>query len=718
MKELNQSQKFIKKFGHHDLEIEVGKLAKQAHGAVTVRYGDTVILATVVTAEEPAEGNVYFPMLVDYEEKLYAAGKISGSRFIKREGRPSDEAFLKARLVDRSLRPLFPKNYRNDLQIIVTVLSLDRQTDPGFLAIIAASTALSLTSSPFAGPVGAARVGIIDGKVVVNPLEDEMEKSDLDFVVAGTKNKVVMVEGDAQEVAEDKVLEAIEFAQKNLQVACEIQNEIKSKLGAKEIEKVDEEPEVFKAVRDKIGKDLEKIIKTSKKEDREEKLSEIKEKLLLEMEGDFKQADLSEAFDKLIEKEVRREILDENSRPDGRGENEIRPISSEVGVLPRVHGSGLFTRGQTQVLTATTLGAPGQEQVIETMEIETTKRYMHHYNFPPYSVGEISPMRGPGRRDIGHGALAERALEPVIPGKEDFPYTIRVVSEVLESNGSSSMAAVCGSTLSLMDAGVPVTAPVAGIAIGLITENADGSTKGKYRILTDIQGIEDFAGEMDFKIAGTSKGITAVQLDIKTYGVDHKILKEALKKAKTARLEILKAMAKTIAEPRRELSRYAPRITVMHINPEKIKDVIGPGGKVINKIIAETNVEIDIEDDGTVFISAENGGDGAKKATEWIQNLTREVKIGEIFQGRVTRIMDFGAFVEILPNQEGLVHISQLDDRHVKKVTDVVKVGDIIPVMVIEIDPQGRINLSYKAAKGKDRKDGIKKDRFFQKRHF
>lgn len=696
-------RKFTTKFGDHELEIEVGKLAKQANGAVTVRYGDTIILATSVSAKEPTEGSTFFPMLVDYEERLYAAGKISGSRFIKREGRPSDAAVLNARLVDRSLRPLFPKQYRNDLQIIITVLSLDRQTDPGFLAIIAASAALLLTPTPFVGPVAACRVGLIDDQIKLNPVEDEMDKSELDLIIAGTKSKIVMIEGGAREVKEEKILAAIEFAQKNIQEVIKIQEDLKTKLGPKKLEEVPQESEVLKAVRDKIGKDLVKAIKTSHKEKRDEKLAEMKEKIIADLTGDFKQADLSEAFDQLVEKEVRREILEEGKRPDGRQEDELRSVSCEVSLLPRVHGSGLFTRGQTQVLTATTLAAPGAEQVIETMEVETTKRYMHHYNFPPYSVGEISPMRGPGRRDIGHGALAERALVPVIPSKEDFPYTIRVVSEVLESNGSSSMAAVCGSTLSLMDAGVPITTPVAGIAIGLITENADGSTKGKYRILTDIQGIEDFAGEMDSKIAGTSKGITAIQLDIKSCGVDQKILKESFERAKNAREEILKVMAKTIAEPRTELSRFAPRITVLHINPEKIRDVIGPGGKVINKIIAETNVEIDIEDDGTVFISAENGGDGAKKATEWIQNLTREVKVGEIFQGRVTRIMDFGAFVEILPNQEGLVHISQLADHRVGKVTDVVKIGDIIPVMVIEIDPQGRINLSYKAAKRGDK---------------
>lgn len=728
MKDLKNSQKFTQKFGDQDLEIEIGKLAKQAQGAVTVKYGDTVILATVVTAEEPQEGNPYFPMLVDYEEKLYAAGKISGSRFIKREGRPSDEAILKARLVDRSLRPLFPKHYRNDLQIIVTVLSLDRQTDPGFLAIIAASTALSLTESPFAGPVGACRVGIIDHQIKINPNEDEMEKSAVDLVIAATGERIVMVEGDAKEASEEKILETFEKALKEIKPIIDLQKKITQKLGPEQKEEVSDEPEVLKAVRDKIGKTLTKSIQTIKKEERDDKLAEMKEKLLVDMEGDFKQTDLAEAFDSLVEKEVRAEILDQGTRPDGRAEDELRPISSEVGLLPRVHGSGLFTRGQTQVLTATTLGAPGQEQVIETMEEETTKRYMHHYNFPPYSTGEISPMRGPARREIGHGSLAERALEPVLPSKEDFPYTIRVVSEVLESNGSSSMASVCGSSLSLMDAGVPITAPVAGIAIGLITENGNGSTKGKYRILTDIQGIEDFAGEMDFKVAGTGKGITAIQLDIKAAGIDMEILKEAFSRAQKAREEILKIMTKTISAPRTVLSKYAPRISVIHINPEKIKDVIGPGGKIINKIIAETNVAIDIEDDGTVYVSAENGGT-TDEALEWIKNLTREVKVGEIFQGRVTRIMDFGAFVEILPGQEGLVHISQLADHRVGKVTDVVKVGDLIPVMVIEIDPQGRINLSYKAAKkgekfnaGKRKLPAKEQDRFpknrFSRRRF
>jgi polyribonucleotide nucleotidyltransferase len=582
----------------------------------------------------------------------------------------------------------------------VTVLSVDRENEPDIPALIAASSALILSGAPFKGPISAVRVGIVEDKFVLNPTVAQLAESPLDLVVAGTADKILMLEGGGKEVSEQKILEAIEFAQKNLKPGIDIQEKLKKEMSTKAEEKAEEEAEIHKAVKSFLSGKIEKAAREMDKDLREEKIKKFEEEVMANFEGDYKQAELKLAFETVLEKEVREVILKEGIRPDGRGIDEIRPISIEVGILPRTHGSALFTRGQTQVLTVTTLGAPGAEQTIETMEEETTKRYMHHYNFPPYSTGEVRPLRSVSRREIGHGVLAEKALEPMIPSKEDFPYTIRLVSEVLSSNGSSSMASVCGSTLSLMDAGVPIKAPVAGIAIGLISDEKFQKTgKGKYQILVDIQGVEDFAGDMDFKIAGTEGGITAIQLDTKTSGLSIKLLEEAMAKGKKARNEILKKITAVIPEPRPKLSAYAPTVTVIHINPEKIRDVIGPGGRVINQIIAETNVAIDIEDNGEVIISAENGGE-MDKAVEWVKNLTHEVKVGEIFMGRVTRIMDFGAFVEILPSQEGLVHISQLADYRVEKVTDVVKVGDMIPVMVVEIDTQGRINLSHKAAKG------------------
>jgi len=681
------------KFGGEDLTIETGRLAQQATGSIYASLGETVVLATVVSSPEPKEGVDFFPMLVDYEERLYAAGKISGSRWIKREGRPSDAAILASRLIDRPLRPLFPKNYRNDLQIIVTVLSYDSRHDPNILAIIAASAALLAAGTPFGGPVAACRVGLIGETFVLNPTDEQLKKSPLDLVVAATKDKVMMLEAKAQEVSEEVITKAIVFAQKQLGPALKIQEQF-----LRQGERAEEKTETQKVLRDVkkvIGKKLKEAVLEIDREKREVAISAFEKEVLENLEGDYKQSDIKTAFARLLEKEVREAILTKERRPDGRGLDEIRNIEIRTALLPRTHGSALFTRGQTQVLSIVTLGAPGEEQFVETMELETKKRFMHHYNFPPFSAGEIRPLRSVSRREIGHGSLVERALEPLIPQKDVFPYTIRVVSEVLSSNGSSSMASVCASSLALMDAGVPVKKHVAGIAIGMVSDE-----KGNYKLLTDIQGIEDFAGDMDFKVAGTQDGITAIQLDTKISGLNIGIISEALKRARKARLSILDKMKSAIEKPRLEPSPYAPKIKVLKVNPDKIRDIIGPGGKTINKIIAETGVAIDIEPDGTVSISADNSS-GLQKAIDWVRSLTREARVGEVVSGRVTRITDFGCFVEIWPGQEGLVHISELAPYRVKKVSDIVKVGQIIPVEIISIDEQGRINLSLKRARGK-----------------
>jgi len=681
------------KFGGEDLTIETGRLAQQATGSIYASLGETVVLATVVSSPEPKEGVDFFPMLVDYEERLYAAGKISGSRWIKREGRPSDAAILASRLIDRPLRPLFPKNYRNDLQIIVTVLSYDSRHDPNILAIIAASAALLAAGTPFGGPVAACRVGLIGETFVLNPTDEQLKKSPLDLVVAATKDKVMMLEAKAQEVSEEVITKAIVFAQKQLGPALKIQEQF-LRQGERAEEKT-ETQNVLRDVKKVIGKKLKEAVLEIDREKREVAISAFEKEVLENLEGDYKQSDIKTAFARLLEKEVREAILTKERRPDGRGLDEIRNIEIRTALLPRTHGSALFTRGQTQVLSIVTLGAPGEEQFVETMEIETKKRFMHHYNFPPFSAGEIRPLRSVSRREIGHGSLVERALEPLIPQKDVFPYTIRVVSEVLSSNGSSSMASVCASSLALMDAGVPVKKHVAGIAIGMVSDE-----KGNYKLLTDIQGIEDFAGDMDFKVAGTQDGITAIQLDTKISGLNIGIISEALKRARKARLSILDKMKSAIEKPRLEPSPYAPKIKVLKVNPDKIRDIIGPGGKTINKIIAETGVAIDIEPDGTVSISADNSS-GLQKAIDWVRSLTREARVGEVVSGRVTRITDFGCFVEIWPGQEGLVHISELAPYRVKKVSDIVKVGQIIPVEIISIDEQGRINLSLKRARGK-----------------
>jgi len=678
------------KFGSYELSLQTGSLAMQAPGAVYATLGETVVLATAVISDEPKESVDFFPMLVDYEERLYAAGKISGSRWIKREGRPSEEAVLAARLIDRPIRPLFPKDYRHDVQIIITVLSYDGKNDPDVLATIAVSAALMQAGALFNGPLATARVAQSEGKFILNPSPEDVIKSDLDIYVAGTKEKIMMIEAKGKEVSEEKIYEAIEFAHKQIKPVLLMQEKL---FPQKESQKEEKENKVLKSVEKLIGQKLKEAVLEIDKEKRELAISNFEQEILENFEGDYKQADIKSAFQHLLDKEVREAILNKNQRPDGRALDEIRQIETKVGLLPRTHGSAVFTRGQTQVLSIVTLGSPGEVQFIETMETEAKKRFMHHYNFPPFCTGEIRPLRSVSRREIGHGALAEKALLPLVPDKEEFPYTIRVVSEVLSSNGSTSMASVCAASLALMDAGVPLKKHIAGISIGLVTKE-----NGEYKLLTDIQGIEDFTGDMDFKVAGTKDGITALQLDTKIEGLDFKIIKEALIKAKTARLKILKIMEQTILKPREKLSEYAPRIEIIKINPDKIREVIGPGGKIINKIIEETGVAIDIEQDGSVTISSTEPK-GMQEAISKIKALTKEAKTGELYQGKVTRILDFGAFVEIWSGQEGMVHISELAPYRVNKVTDVVKVGQIIPVKVISIDDQGRINLSLKQAK-------------------
>ena len=676
------------------LSIETGRIAQLADAAVLVRYGDTVVLVTACASAEPKEGIDFFPLSVDYEERLYAVGKIPGG-FIKREGRPTEKAILSARLIDRPIRPLFPHGYRNDVQVVATVLSVDQDNLPEIAAMIGSSAALSISTIPFQGPTGSVLVGRVDGELVLNPNNEQREKSDLHLVVSGTGDAVMMVEAGAKEVPEDVMLEAIMFAHENIKKIVAFIDEIVAKVGKekKEYTVFKPEEEIETAVREYATQKTLDAIRTPDKLERQEKIDAVKAETLEHFAEIFpeKEKDIDEVLYDILKEQVRKLITEEGIRPDDRKLDEIRPISCEVGILPRVHGSGLFTRGQTQVLTIATLGALGDVQILDGLTDEESKRYMHHYNFPPYSVGETRFMRGPGRREIGHGALAERALEPMIPSEEEFPYTIRLVSEVVSSNGSTSQGSVCGSTLALMDAGVPIKAPVAGVAMGLMKE------KDNVAILTDIQGMEDFLGDMDFKVAGTSKGITAIQMDIKIAGIDRPILERALEQARVGRLFILDKMLSVISEPRKELSPYAPKIITTRVDPDKIRDIIGPGGKTINKIIAETGVKIDIEDDGRVFIAAVNQAAG-DKALKIIESLVKEVKEGEIYLGKVTRLMTFGAFVEILPGKEGLVHISKLDTKRVEKVEDVVAVGDEILVKVTEIDKQGRINLSRRHA--------------------
>jgi polyribonucleotide nucleotidyltransferase len=696
-----EQKKWSLQIGGRILEVETGLLAKQAGGSATVRYGDTVVLATAVMSKGASKISGYFPLMVDFEERYYAAGKIKGSRFIKREGRPSDDAILTGRVVDRTIRPLFNARMRNEVQVVVTVLSIDGENDPDVLSVIAASTALSISNIPWNGPVAAVRVGQVKGDFILNPVNGELAESTMDLVIAGTKDKINMLEAGAKEVPEEEIAKAFAFGQEAITKIATFIETIAKEAGKEKSEPalLQGSPEFEAKIKEiLLSEGLGEALYDPDKKAIEEKTKNIKDKVEAYIKESFtedieKLKEIAgQVFDEVSDEIVHQNILEKEQRPDGRKLNELRKIECQVGILPRTHGTGLFTRGETQALTVTTLGSPGDEQVIDTMEVDTKKRYIHHYNFPPYSVGEVRPMRGPGRREIGHGALAEKALVPVLPDKDVFPYTILLVSEVLSSNGSSSMASTCGSTLSLMDAGVPIKRPVSGIAMGIIVGKDE-----KFKVLTDIQGLEDHYGDMDFKAAGTEIGITALQMDVKLDGVTLEMLKAVLTQSHDNRLEIMQKIVGTIAAPRTEMSQYAPRIIIMHINPEKIRNVIGTGGKVINEIIDETGVQIDIEDDGSVFITSPDAV-AAKKAQEWIENLTHEVRAGELFKAKITRIMNFGAFAEILPGQEGLIHISELADRRVAKVEDVVKIGDIVPVKVLEIDSQGRINLSMRAA--------------------
>lgn len=673
--------------------LETGKMAKQATAAVDARYGDTMILATVTASKEPKDLD-FFPLTVNYEERLYAVGKIPGG-FIKREGRPSEKAILASRLIDRPIRPLFPEGFRNEVQVVDLVMSVDQDCAPEITAMIGTSAALTISDIPFDGPIAGVIVGLIDGQFVLNPSVEEATRSQMHLVVAGTKDAIVMVEAGAEEVPEEQMLEAILFGHRHIQaIIAEIQV-FAEKVGVSKREVVLRQApaELVQAIREVLGEQLRLAVRHPDKQTREENIAtvntSVKEKLLEQYPED--EAWMDEILHDLLKEEVRTAILKEGLRPDGRQLDEIRPISCEVGVLPRAHGSGLFTRGQTQALSVCTLGAMGDEQILDGLELEASNRYMHHYNFPPFSVGEARPLRAPSRRDIGHGALGERALDAVIPSPEEFPYAIRVVSEILESNGSTSQASICGSTMALMDAGVPIKAPVAGIAMGLVKEGED------VAILTDIQGMEDHLGDMDFKVAGTEKGVTALQMDIKIAGINREILERALQQARVGRLFILQKMMEAISKPRPELSQYAPRVLSMRIHPDKIRDVIGPGGRVINKIIEETGVKIDIEQDGRIFIHGMDA-EMANRAKQTIENIAREVEVGQTYVGRVTRVEKYGAFVEILPGKEGLVHISQLDMQRVNKVEDVCSVGDPLTVKVTEIDAQGRLNLSRKEA--------------------
>jgi len=681
--------------GGRPLVLETGRLAKQANAAVMVRYGDTAVLCTVTASSEPKDLD-FFPLTVNYEERLYAVGKIPGG-FIKREGRPSEKAILASRLTDRPIRPLFPEGFRNDVQVLNLVMSVDQDCEPEIAAMIGTSAALSISDVPFNGPIGGVAVGRVNGNFVVNPTIAEQEASDIYLVVAGTKDAIMMVEAEANEVPEEVMLEAIMFGHEEIKkivakieelVAVAGKEKMEVKLHAVD-ENVDREVRKFAEAR------LVEAVRIEEKHARQDAIDAINEETYAVFEEKYIETpellkDVKEVLHDIVKEEVRRLITHDKIRPDGRGLSEIRPIECDTGLLPRTHGSGLFTRGQTQALSVCTLGALGDVQILDGIDLEETKRFMHHYNFPPFSVGEARPLRAPGRREIGHGALGERALSKVIPNEAEFPYTIRLVSEVLESNGSTSQASICASTLAMMDAGVPIKAPVAGVAMGLIKDGEHVS------ILTDIQGMEDHLGDMDFKVAGTPDGVTAIQMDIKIDGIDRAILQEALQQAKEGRMHILGKMMEVIKEPRASLSQYAPKIITMQINPDKIRDVIGAGGKIINKIIEETGVKIDIEQDGRVFIASSNE-EMNRKALTIIEGIVKEVAVGEIYTGTVKRIEKFGAFVEILPNKDGLVHISQLSTERVAKVEDVVAIGDVITVKVTEIDQQGRINLSRKA---------------------
>ncbi|XOU95087.1 MAG: polyribonucleotide nucleotidyltransferase [Candidatus Kerfeldbacteria bacterium] len=728
---MEKIQKFTTEIDGKELIIETGRYAAQASGACTVQYGGTVVLATTVKSNTIRDGIDYFPLMVDYEEKLYAAGKIKGSRFIKREGRASDEAVLAGRMIDRSLRPLFDQTIRNDVQVIATVLSVDMENGADVVALLASSVALLISDIPWAGPIAGARVGKVDGKLIYNPTYEQREESNLDLVVVNCGDKVTMLEAGGKQVPEEEVLEAIEFSQDKILKTLEFINKIKSKVGKEKVqiqpeELTEEEKEgmdkVESKVKDFVGDKINKLFEIKGKAEQKEAISQLRTDLDKMLKDDNEVSKEARAkgtslVEGMFQDAARKLVLEDDKRVDGRSPDEIREISCEVGLLPRTHGSGLFNRGETQVLSVVTLGSPGDEQIMDTMEESGKKHYLHHYNFPGFSVGEAKPLRGPGRRDIGHGALAEKALEPVLPSREDFPYTIRVVSEVMSSNGSSSQASICGSSLSLMNAGVPITAPVAGIAIGLIT---DYDNPKNYKILSDIQGVEDHDGDMDFKVAGTTTGITAIQMDVKLDGVSIDILKDAFVSAKNARLKILDVMKAKIAEPSKEMSPYAPRITSIKIDPEKIRDVIGKGGEMINKIIDECGgqdvTKIDIDDDGLVMITSTDNVLG-KKAIEWVENLTHQITVGEVYEGTVLKIVadrnsgtEIGAIVELLPGQDGMVHISQFTAERIAKVSDIVKEGQKLKVKVMGVDKErGRIELSHKifneptgATKGKD----------------
>jgi polyribonucleotide nucleotidyltransferase len=683
------------------LKIETGLLANQSSGSVMVSLGDTVVFASAMMGTA-RPGTDFFPLTVDFEEKYYAAGKIRGSRFIKREGRPSEKSILNSRLIDRPIRPLFPKHMINDVQMICSVLSADLEVDPSTTGLIAASAAICISGMPFQGPVGSVRVGLVEGQLILNPTYAQVAAGQLDLVVAGTEEAITMVEAGAKEIDDETLLKALDLAHAEIKKICALQKEFMKEYRKPELEVIlaPENQAAIDAVEKTITKEMLDGVRGPTKVAIKEKIHQLEdmliEKFKAEIEaGTFTEGDLKEHFDSMFGKNMRKNILDKEQRLDDRKMDQIRPLSVTFGLLPKTHGSALFQRGETQALSVATLGSPGSAMIVDSMDEDSEKFYFHHYNFPPFSVGETKPLRGPSRRDIGHGFLAEKALVPVLPEHTKFPYTIWVVSEIMSCNGSSSMASVCGSTLALMDAGVPISKPVAGIAMGLVT--LDGDLAHGYKILTDIQSFEDFAGDMDFKVAGTRDGITAIQMDIKVKGLSVDLLREALVQAKKARLELLDTMQKAIPEPRKELAPNAPRITSIMIDPDKIREVIGKGGETIQKITKETGVEIDIEDSGLIMITATNQ-EAAKLAEEWIHRITYEPKIGDVFTGKVVKIMEFGAFVEIAPGKDGLVHISELADHRVEKVEDVVKEGDIIKVVLVDIDDKGRYKLSHKQA--------------------
>jgi len=698
------TEKFKLEIAKRDLIVETSNLAEQSNGSVFVRYGDTLVLATAVMSSQERKGLNFFPLSVNYEEKFYAAGKIKGPRYIKREGRPTDEAICNSRLIDRAIRPLFDKKLKREIQVVTTVLSWDGENDPDTVALLASSLALSISDIPWQGPIAAIRIGRIENKFVLNPTYEQKEESNMNIAFTAVQNKekevlINMIDGNFNEIDESLILDAYNFAKPYLKKMIDFENEIIREKGkekiviAETIRETELENEISKITKD----GLEKALYQKNKKLRKDEVNQLKEEVIAFVKDNYSEKVncAIDFFEEKIKNIIRSNVLEKEKRVDGRKLDEVRKINCQVGLVPRTHGSGVFLRGQTKSLSILTLGSPGDVQLIEGMEIVGKKRFMHHYNFPPYSVGEVRPIRGPGRREIGHGVLAERSLAPLIPSSDNFPYTIRVVSEILSSNGSTSMASVCSSSLALLDAGVPIKLPVAGISIGLMVERGVKfpTNKTSYKLLTDIQGAEDHNGDMDFKLAGSKKGATAIQMDVKVAGITEKIFGEALKEAKKSRIEILNEMKKTLEKPRTDLSPYAPRILILNINPEKIGKVIGPGGKIINEIIEECGVSIDIEETGKIFITAEKK-EAAEKAVEWIKNITKELEVGQIFQGKVVKILDFGAFVEILPGQDGMIHISKLAPYRVKKVEDIVKIGDVVEVKIIAIDEQGRINLS------------------------